>query len=192
MDSAKPTSQKDRMLRGELYDASDPQLVQERRRCRELTARLNAINASDPSTTPERTAVMRELFGSLGSSVYIEPPFRCDYGSNVQIGDRVYMNFDCVILDVCSVVIGPGTLLAPGVHIYAATHPVDPAVRAGGLECGKPVRIGSNVWVGGRTVICPGVTIGDNTTIGAGSVVTKDVPANVVAAGNPCRVIRQL
>jgi maltose O-acetyltransferase len=133
---------------------------------------------------------LQELLGAVGEKPVITPPFHCDYGSNIFLGDRVYMNYGCVILDCNTVHIGDDTMFAPYVQVYAAYHPIDPTVRLSGRELAAPIRIGKNVWVGGGVIICPGVTIGDNTTIGAGSVVTKDIPANVVAVGNPCRVLR--
>eukprot|EP00727_Mastigamoeba_balamuthi_P002237 m51a1_g1201 putative maltose o-acetyltransferase (196) ;mRNA; r:454552-455139 len=195
MDSAEAPrgkSEKEKMLGGELYNAFDEELVQERLRCRHLVDLLNTTDTSLPCTSPARAAILRDLCGAVGSNVRLDSPFRCDYGRHIRFGDDVHLNFDCVVLDVCEVEIGSGTLLGPGVHIYTAAHPFDPALRASCLGFGKPVRIGTNVWIGGRTVICPGVTIGDGTTIGAGSVVTKDIPARVVAAGNPCKVIKQV
>jgi maltose O-acetyltransferase len=184
-----PRTQRELMLAGELYLASDPELVELRRRARELTRRFNATREDQPA---ERETILRELFGSLGQRVEIEPTFRCDYGFNIHAADGLYMNFDCVILDVCEVRIGRSCFLAPGVHIYTATHPLDAALRCSGPELGKPVRIGDRVWIGGRAVILPGVTIGDDVVIGAGSVVTRDVPAGMLVAGNPARVIRPI
>ncbi|KAJ9465493.1 Maltose O-acetyltransferase [Diplonema papillatum] len=183
-------TEREKMTAGEAYDVTDEELVADRMACRRLTCQIQ-----QPSSVLDhevREGLFKQLLGTMGSRCFIEPPFRCDYGYNIKLGDDVYMNFDCVILDICPVEIGDKTLFGPGVHVYAATHPIDPPLRATGIEGGKPVKIGKNVWVGGRVVILPGVTIGDNTTIGAGSVVTKDVPANVVAAGNPCRVLREL
>jgi maltose O-acetyltransferase len=155
-----------------------------------------AISAghSTPATTPTgatRRALLENLLGTCGQDVFIQPPFHCDYGQNIHLGDKVYFNFNCVVLDVCEIRIGSYSLFGPSVQIYTATHPLD-ALERRGKEFGKPVTIGSDVWVGGGAIICPGVTIGDRTVIGAGSVVTKDIPADVFAAGNPCRVIRQL
>ncbi|MCA1921673.1 DapH/DapD/GlmU-related protein, partial [Buttiauxella noackiae] len=144
---------------------------------------------------PDEKAIRSELLEQLlGQSLdaYIEPSFRCDYGYNIFLGKNFYANFDCVILDVCPVHIGENCMLAPGVHIYTATHPLDAVTRNSGVEFGKPVTIGNNVWIGGRAVINPGVTIGDNVVIGAGSVVTKDIPANSVVAGNPARLIKMV
>jgi maltose O-acetyltransferase len=181
-------SEREKMLAGELYSAADPELVALQIRARDLTRRYNATGHGDG---PLRLEILRELFGAVGPTVMIEPPFHCDYGLNIHADDGLYMNFGCVVLDVCEVRIGAGTLFAPYCQLCAATHPTDPEVRRTGLEMGKPISIGSNVWVGAGAVICPGVTIGDDTTIGAGSVVTRDVPGGVVAAGNPCRVLRE-
>lgn len=183
------TTEKEKMLRGELYDAADPQLVEERLHARRL---LKTLNDSHPDDHLLRQATLGQLLGKMGTGVHIEPPFYCDYGSHIELGDRVYLNFNCVILDCNRVRIGENTLLGPSVQIYAATHPLAAAERIQGPELGFPVTIGRNVWIGGGAIINPGVTIGDNTTIGAGSVVVKDIPANVFAAGNPCRVIREL
>jgi maltose O-acetyltransferase len=185
----KVTSEKEKMLRGELYDASDPQLVRERLHARQL---LRAFNGSHPDELEARQELLSRLLGAMGEGSYIEPPFYCDYGSHIYFGERVYLNFNCVILDCNTVRIGDNTMLGPSVQIYAATHPLDAMERIKGPELGYPITIGSNVWIGGGAIIGPGITIGDNTTIGAGSVVTRDVPANVFAAGNPCRVIREL
>jgi maltose O-acetyltransferase len=182
-------TEKQKMLAGELYRAADAELVAARQRARRLTRLYNSTTEQE---IERRSQILRQWFGAVGSSIEIEPPFYCDYGSNIYAGDGFYMNFGGVILDCCPVHIGENVLCAPSVHIYAATHPTDPEVRRSGLEFARPVRIGNNVWIGGGAIICPGVTIGDNTTIGAGSVVVKDIPAGVVAAGNPCRVIKQV
>ena len=177
------------MLAGVLYLAADAELAAERRNARRL-ARL--YNASTEDEDDVRQELLREWFGKVGAGISIEPPFRCDYGYNIRVGDNFYANYGCVILDCNVVEIGDNVLLAPGVQIYAAYHPVDPEERLTGRELAAPVTIGNNVWIGGGAIICPGVSIGDNTTIGAGSVVTKDIPANVVAVGNPCRVVREI
>ncbi|MBO9539016.1 sugar O-acetyltransferase [bacterium] len=182
-------SEREKMVAGDLYLASDPELVEARKHAR---AQLRRYNASTEDQAPFRFNLLKEFFGSVGARLEIEPPFRCDYGFNIHAGDGLYMNFDCVILDCAEVRIGRNVMFGPGVHVYAATHPLEAAQRIEGPELARPVTIGDNVWVGGRSVICPGVKIGDNTTIGAGSVVTRDIPANVFAAGNPCRVIRSL
>jgi maltose O-acetyltransferase len=177
------------MLAGELYLASDPELAAESLRAARLLQRYGQTAAGDRE---QRTQILQELLGQVGDSPAIVPPFHCDYGSHISIGDRFYMNYGGVILDCNTVQIGDDVLCGPYVQIYAAYHPIDPTVRLTGLELAAPVRVGNNVWIGGGVIICPGVTIGDNTTIGAGSVVTKDIPANVLAVGNPCRVIRSL
>lgn len=179
----------EKMLAGELYTASDPVLVEMRHRARRL---MRAFNRATEAELEQRTQIIRELFGTTGEKVYIEPPFFCDYGAHIHAGNDLYMNFGCVILDCAEVHFGESVMCGPNVQIYTATHPLDAALRASGAELAKPIRIGNRVWIGGSSVICPGVTIGDNTTIGAGSVVTRSVPANVFAAGNPCRVIRAL
>lgn len=177
-----------KMLAGEPYDAGAPDLVAARTRCRALLGELNR----DSTDSPDWEARLTRLLGSRGERCFITPPFHCDYGANIHLGENFYANFNCTVLDVCEVHIGDNVLLAPGVQIYTAAHPVAVAPRIKGVEFGKPVRIGNNVWVGGNTVICPGVTIGNNSVIGAGSVVTRDIPAGVVAAGNPCRVLRTM
>lgn len=176
------------MLAGELYDPRDPQLSKEREHCRDL---CGALNDSREKQTAERKRILTELLGHQ-TDASIQPPFFCDYGTNISLGEKVFFNFNCVVLDVMRVTIGDNVLFGPAVQIYTATHPINAAERRTWLESAKPVNIGSDVWVGGGAIICPGVTIGDRTVIGAGSVVSKDIPADVVAAGNPCRVIRTL
>jgi maltose O-acetyltransferase len=176
-------SERERMLAGELYDASDPELRAARGRARELLARYNA--------RPERS-LLEELLASVGAEAVIEPPFHCDYGSNITIGDRFYANVNSVFLDCAAISIGDRVLLGPAVQLYAATHPVDADARRQGLERALPITIGDDVWIGGAAVLLPGVTIGDRAVIGAGSVVAEDVPADLVAVGNPCRPIRRL
>lgn len=182
-------NQKQRMLAGELYMAADPELRKDNQRNRRLTYEYNLTQYDE---TERRVEIIQELLGKIGKNGHIEPPFRCDYGNNIYIGDNFYANFDCVILDICEIHIGNNVMFGPRVHLYAASHPIDTGVRDTGLEFGKPITIGNSVWVGGSTVINPGVTIGDNVIIGSGSVVTKDIPSNVIAAGNPCRVIREI
>ncbi len=181
-------SEKEKMLAGELYDALDPELVEARERARDL---CHDLNASREREQEARRRILTELFGSGGDSVWMQPPFFCDYGSNIHLGERVYFNFNCVILDVCDVKIGAFTFFGPAVQVYTATHPMNAQLRRT-QEFGKPVSIGSDVWVGGGAIICPGVTIGSKSVIGAGSVVTKEVPDGVFAAGNPCRIIREI
>ena len=182
-------TEKEKMLNVMLYDFHDPELKADAMRSRKLTRLFN-------STTEEqkdyRITLLKELFGKTGKYIYIEPPFRCDYGSNTFIGEGFYANFDCIILDVARVTIGDNCLFGPRVCLYTPCHPIDPVERNSGLEYGKAVTIGDNVWIGGSAVINPGVTIGSNVVIGSGSVVTHDIPDNVVAAGNPCRVIRPI
>jgi maltose O-acetyltransferase len=176
------------MTVGEMYEPMDPELVAGRDRARELGLALSATRPSEPG---ERRRILRELFGAGGDSVVLEPPFFCDYGFNIELGERVFFNFNCVILDVCPVRIGSYTLFGPAVQILTPMHPLDAELRRG-KEFGKPVEIGSDVWVGGGAIILPGVVIGSRTVIGAGSVVTRDVPEGVLAAGNPCRVLREI
>ena len=181
-------TEREKMLAGELYDPFDAELVAARNRARDLCQDLNATREAQAD---ERRRILRELFGAGGDSAWIQPPFFCDYGATIELGTRVFFNFNCVVLDVCSVRIGDYTLFGPAVQIYTATHPMDAELRRT-REFAKPVEIGSDVWVGGGAIILPGVSIGSRAVIGAGSVVTRDIPADVFAAGNPCRVIRAL
>ena len=181
-------SERDKMLAGELYDPLDPVLVAGRERARDLCQALNATREGDETA---RRAILRQLFARGGESVWMQPPFFCDYGSNIELGERVFFNFNCVVLDVCPVRIGSYTLFGPAVQIYTPMHPLNAELRRK-QEFGKPVEIGSDVWVGGGAMILPGVRIGSRTVIGAGSVVTRDVPESVFAAGNPCRVVREI
>ena len=180
------TTERQKMIAGEMYDPLDPELVAARTHARDL---CRALNATTEAQHEERRVILRTLFGSGGDSVWIQPPFYCDYGSNIDLGERVFFNFNCVVLDVCRVRIGDFALFGPAVQIYTATHPFD-AQRRRCEEFGKPVEIGSDVWVGGGVIILPGVRIGSHAVVGAGSVVTQDLPEGVLAAGNPCRVIR--
>jgi maltose O-acetyltransferase len=182
-------TEKQKMLTGQHYDAADSQLVEERLACRELLARFNH---SSPSQGAERKAIISELLGSHGQKFHIEPPFWCDYGSNIEAGNNFYANFGCTFLDVAVIKFGDDVQLGPGVQLYTATHPVDPEIRKSGVEYGLEITIGNNVWIGGNAVICPGISIGDNSVIAAGSVVTKDVPPNVVVGGNPAGIIKSI
>ncbi|WP_280770845.1 maltose acetyltransferase domain-containing protein [Salipaludibacillus daqingensis] len=182
-------TEKEKMVSGELYNPSDNQLEQERLVARGITRKYNQTSETE---IEERHDSLKQLFGSIGKNIVVEPTFRCDYGYNIHVGDHFYANFDCVILDVSPVKIGKYCFLAPGVHIYTATHPITPRERNSGIEYSKPVIIGDNVWIGGRAVINPGVTIGDNVVIASGSVVIKDVPDNVVVGGNPAKIIKQI
>lgn len=177
------------MLAGEMYNAADPQLADERRRARDLCKSLNDSHVNELEL---RSQILQNLFGSAGADVWIEPPFYCDYGSNIFLGNRVYFNFNCIILDPAAVIIGSNVLIGPAVQIYTATHPIRASERSKGLEFARPVNIGSDVWIGGGAVICPGVSVGSRSVVGAGSVVTQDIPADVFAAGHPCRIIRQI
>lgn len=181
--------EKEKMLNGELYDADDPELIAERERARHLTTRYNRTAPDDGEKQRE---ILEELLGSLGDECHVEPPFRCDYGYNIHLGDNFYANFDCVILDVCRVEIGQNCMVGPGVHIYTATHPLDASERIQGPEYGKPVTVGDNVWIGGRAVLNPGVTVGDDAVIASGAVVAEDVPRGVVVQGNPATVVKEL
>jgi maltose O-acetyltransferase len=181
-------SEKEKMLAGERYDPLDPQLCRERDRCRNLCRLLNSTREDQKQ---ERLDLLAELFGTQ-TDAWVQPPFYCDYGTNIVLGTKVFFNFNCVVLDVAPVTIGSNVLFGPAVQIYTATHPVSAAERRTWLESAKPITIGSDVWVGGGAIICPGVTIGERSVIGAGSVVTRDIPADVVVAGSPARIIRTL
>lgn len=182
-------TEKEKMLSGQLYMATDEEIAKMSLKSRQLLDQFNQTSFTDFT---KRAKIAKKLFGSTGNNLIMSNPFYCDYGSNIYVGDNFYTNFDCMILDVCKVTIGNNVFFAPKVSIYTATHPIDAAVRATGLEYGKPVTIGDNVWVGGNAIINPGVTIGNNVVIGSGSVVTKDIPSNVIAAGNPCKIIRSI
>ena len=177
------------MLANEPYRAYDQELYRMANQAEEL---LHSFNTTSPHEVKERRVLIHALLGAVGTNVVVKPPFFCDYGCHIFVGDNVFINYDCVILDCNFVHIGNDVLIAPKVQIYTAYHPTDPTVRKTGVEMAAPIAIGNNVWIGGGAIICPGVTIGDNTTIGAGSVVTKDIPGNVVAVGNPCRVIKSV
>jgi maltose O-acetyltransferase len=182
-------TQREKMVLGETYDPLDPELVRARESARELCA---ALNRTCEAEQDERRRILSRLFAAGGESVWLQPPFFCDYGSNIELGERVFFNFNCVVLDVCPVRIGSFTLFGPAVQIYTAMHPFSAERRRLGEEYGKPVEIGSDVWVGGGAIILPGVRVGSRAVIGAGSVVTRDVPDGVFAAGNPCRVLREI
>jgi maltose O-acetyltransferase len=181
-------TERDKMLAGELYDALDLDLVWDRDRARDLCQALNATRESERET---RRQILLQLFGKGGDTVWMQPPFFCDYGSNIELGERVFFNFNCVVLDVCPVKIGDFTLFGPSVQILTPMHSLNAELRRQ-QEFGKPISIGSDVWVGGGALILPGVRIGSRTVIGAGSIVTRDIPDDVFAAGNPCRVIRDI
>ncbi|WP_028996293.1 sugar O-acetyltransferase [Azohydromonas australica] len=182
------TTELDKMLAGELYDPLDAQLTAMRERARDL---CQALNITRETQGHVRRRILEQLLGTGGDTVRMQPPFQCDYGVNIELGESVFFNFNCVVLDVCRVRIGHFTLFGPAVQIYTAMHPLDATLRRQ-QEYGTPVEIGDDVWVGGGAIILPGVHIGSRAVIGAGSVVTRDVPEGVFAAGNPCRVIRPL
>lgn len=181
-------TEREKMIAGELYDPLDPELVSARERARDL---CHSLNATRESQQDERRQILLDLFGAGGDTVWMQTPFYCDYGSNIRLGERVFFNFNCIVLDVCEVSIGDYTMFGPGVQILTPLHPVDAKLRRE-REFGKPVQIGADVWVGGGAFILAGVRIGARSVIGAGSVVTRDVPDGVFAAGNPCRVIRDV
>jgi maltose O-acetyltransferase len=183
-----PRTEREKMLAGELYRASDPALAAESARADRLLRAYNATTAADGAL---RATLLGELLGSVGADVVVRPPFYCDYGYNVHLGRGTFLNYNCVLLDVGRIEIGALCQIGPAVQIYAADHPRDPALRRQGLESGKPVSIGSNVWIGGAAIILPGITIGDDAIIGAGSVVTRDVAPGVTVAGNPARPLRR-
>jgi maltose O-acetyltransferase len=178
-----------KMLRGELYLASDPELLAARIRARRL---LQRFSAADPEDTTGSRAILGDLLGSLGVDAWVEAPFFCDYGTQIALGDGVFVNMSCVFLDPAPIVIGSQAQLGPGVQLLTATHPLAAAARAAGPELARPITIGPRAWLGGGVIVAPGVTVGADTVVGAGSVVVRDLPAGVVAVGNPCRVVRRL
>lgn len=182
-------TEREKMLAGELYYDLDPELSALRRQARLL---CRDLNISRDDEVEKRTSLLKQLFGIEDNLPRLEPPFYCDYGVNIHMGKRVFFNFNCVVLDVAEVTIGDRTLFGSCAQLYTATHPLHRDDRAAGLEYGKPIHIGSDVWVGGGAIVCPGVTIGDGSIIGAGSVVARDIPSNVLAVGNPCRVLRPI
>jgi maltose O-acetyltransferase len=182
-------SMRDRMLAGELYIADDPQLGSESRRAASLAYRFNTSDPSDPDT---RRAILQELVGFLGEGAEVRPPLQCDYGYQIHIGARTFINYGAILLDVAKITLGEDVQVGPNVQFLTPTHPLDPEQRRAKFEAAKPITIGNNVWLGGGAIILPGVSIGDNTVVGAGAVVTKNLPANVVAVGNPARVLREI
>lgn len=181
-------TEKEKMIQGELYYPSDQELIDDRLKARKLVRAFNEISETEEE---KRSEFLKDLFGSKGEKIYAESVFRCDYGYNIHVGENFYANFDCTILDGAPVTIGDNCMIAPGVHIYTNTHPVNAEKRVTEIEFAKPVVIGDNVWIGGRAVINPGVTIGSNVVVASGSVVVKDVPDNVVVGGNPARIIKE-
>ena len=182
-------TQRERMLAGQLYMGADQELAEMSMKSRALLDEFNATLFADFEA---RRQIAKKLFGKVGTNLNMNKPFYCDYGVHIEIGDNFYANFDCIILDVNKVIIGNNVMFAPKVSIYTAGHPIDKDVRNSGLEFGTEVRIGNDVWIGGNVVINPGITIGDNVVIGSGSVVTKNIPSNVIAVGNPCRILRPI
>ena len=183
-------SEKEKMILGELYNSeSDKELVKDRTRAKDLCYDYNMLK---PSKRKEREEIIKKLFGKTKGSFLIEQPFRCDYGYNIEIGEKFFSNFNLVILDGNKVKFGDNVFIAPNCSFYTAGHPIDAKTREEGLEYAKPIEVGNDVWIGGNVVVLPGVTIGSNVVIGAGSIVTKDIPSNSVAVGNPCRVIKNI
>lgn len=181
---------RERMLRGELYRyADDPDLIAAHAAAQRLVEDFNATRHDEPA---RRTELLHQLLGAFGKGAEIRPPFRCDYGSHIAVGAGTFVNYNCVMLDVTPIEIGADCQIASNVQLLTATHPIDPEPRRAGLECGRPITIGDNVWLAGGVIVCPGVTIGDHSVVGAGAVVTRDVPAGVVVAGNPARVLREV
>lgn len=177
------------MLGGQLYRPDDPQLIAELRRCQVLLQEFNALPGGG---NPERIRILRQILGTLGEGTEVRAPFHCDYGRNIHIGARTFINYGAIILDCANVTIGDNVQMGPGIQLLTATHPLDAAARRSGVESALPISIGDDAWLGGGVIVCPGITIGPEAVIGAGSVVIRDVPARVVAVGNPCRVLRQL
>ncbi|MFF7112803.1 sugar O-acetyltransferase [Streptomyces albogriseolus] len=184
-----PRTNLERMLAGDLYIADDPEIGRRLERAMRLAARYQAIYLEERD---QAKAVLAELLGSVGEDVEIRPPLYVDYGSNITVGARTFVNYHLTALDVDAITIGEDCQIGPNVQLLTPTHPVEPGPRRDKLEAARPITIGDNVWIGGGAIVCPGVTIGDNTVIGAGAVVTKDIPANVVAVGNPARPVRTL
>lgn len=181
-------SEKEKMIAGENYNAGDPILVKERRKAKNL---LHRLNVTEYRVTKNARLIIEELIPNAGKNFYIEPPFHCDYGYNISCGENVYFNVNCVVLDCAPITIGSNVFIAPNVQIYTATHPLDAELRKT-IESALPITIGDDCWIGGNSVICPGVKIGNGSVIGAGSVVTKDIPEHSLAVGNPAKVIKKL
>lgn len=183
-------SEFEKMISGQMYNASDPELTAMRARVRDLLTELNST-AQDTKTSG-RLDLCSKIFGTVAGQLWLQPPFYCDYGRNILIGNNVFINFNCIFLDVAPITIGEAVKIGPNVQLYTATHPLNWQQRREGQEYGKPITIGNDVWIGGGAIICPGVTVGEKSVIGAGTVVTKNVPAGVVIAGNPGKVLKQI
>ncbi|MFE1952700.1 sugar O-acetyltransferase [Streptomyces sp. NPDC059524] len=184
-----PRSQLERMEAGDLYIADDPEIARRQQRAMRLAARYQAAHLEDPAAA---RPLLDELLGSVGEDVELRPPLYVDYGSNITIGARTFVNYHLTALDVAAITIGEDCQIGPNVQLLTPTHPVEPQPRRDKFEAARPITIGDNVWLGGGAIVCPGVTIGDNSVIGAGAVVTRDIPANVVAVGNPARPVRTI
>lgn len=182
-------SEKEKMISGKLYKAFDKELLNERQYAKEQIFNFNSFR---PNEVAKRNEVIKMLFGKTKNTFFIEPPFRCDYGYNIEIGENFYSNYNLIILDCTKVIIGDNVLIGPNVSIYTAGHPVHYEIRNQEYEYALPIHIGNNVWIGGNVIINPGITVGDNSVIGSGSVISKDIPGNVIAAGNPCKVLREI
>lgn len=182
-------TEKEKMLNGKPYKAFGEELLGERQYAKESIFEFNALR---PSEIEERNKIIRGLFGSVSDNFFVEPPFRCDYGYNISIGENFYTNYNCTILDCAKVTIGDNVLFAPNVSLFTAGHPIHFEPRNAGLEYAFPITLGNNVWLGGGVIVNPGITIGDNVVVGSGSVITKDIPSNSIAVGNPCKVIREI
>lgn len=182
-------SEKEKMLAGDLYVANDPELRKDFMKAKQL---VREYNHTTEDQSEKRSQIAKKLFKNCGEKTYMEPPFYTDYGCNTEVGDNFYANYECIILDIANVKIGNNVMFGPRVGLYTAGHPIDAIVRNESFEYGKPITIGNDVWVGGNVVVNPGVTIGSNVVIGSGSIVTKDIPDNVIAVGNPCKVLREI
>lgn len=185
MSNSSEKTEKQKMLANEYYSPGQAELSKDRKDCQAALVKFNTTPQG-----PERVEIARQLFGSYGEGIFMNPIFKCDYGYNIFIGDHTEINYDCIFLDIGKINIGKHVFMGPGVHIYGVNHPLDPTLRKTGIEIGADVTIGDGVWIGGGAIICPGVTIGAGTTIGAGSVVTKNIPENSVAVGNPAKVVK--